>query len=159
MNYKYILIVCLLILITIFYNISEKYDTNECDKNCGNYNNSNGKLDNKKEINNCLKCDECGVYTLEDNSKSCTNGTREGPLFIKNYIKWTYGKENIEKIPDIEVNNIETNDNNILIKMDQQVKEDKKEINKLIIPSPTLLVNKNRDKELDELIKFLTNKI
>jgi len=43
--------------------------------------------------------------------------------------------------------------------MDQQVKEDKKEINKLIIPSPTLLVNKNRDKELDELIKFLTNKI
>jgi len=55
MNYKYILIVCLLILITIFYNISEKYDTNECDKNCGNYNNSNGKLDNKKEIKKNIK--------------------------------------------------------------------------------------------------------
>lgn len=63
-----------------------------------------------------------------------------------------------EKITDVEVNKNKTNYNNILNNLGQEVQEDKKEINKLIIPSSSVL-NNNTDKELDELLKFLINKI
>lgn len=99
MKSKYILIGSLLILIIIFYNVSENFDINRqnCDENCGKYNNTNNKLDNKTEINNCLNCENCGVCTLGDNSKTCTNGTRDGPIFLQNCVKWIYGKENMGK--------------------------------------------------------------
>jgi hypothetical protein len=61
--------------------INKRENLNDCEiVNCGEI----------KDENKCLKCDNCGVYTDIRNYKYCTNGNKNGPLFLENWKIWKY---------------------------------------------------------------------
>ena len=135
----------LILLIIIFYNISEKF-SDTCDGNCGKYNNSNNKIDTNTEANNCLKCSNCGICTLEDNSRLCTNGVKEGPFFVQNCVKWNYGIDNSNPTPTINNNIINNNNNN-----DNDNDNDKEQLKNLMIKR-IQLINDNINNEFNDLM-------
>ena len=78
---KYILLFILLVLIILLLIINYKENLNNCEIiNCGDI----------KDVDKCLSCDNCGIYTDRRDYKYCVNGDKDKPLFLKNWKSWQY---------------------------------------------------------------------
>ena len=80
-------IIIFVIILSIIYFINSKLTDNKIENlnnceiiNCGEI----------KDEDKCLECDNCGVYTSRRDYKFCINGSKDGPLFIKNWKIWKY---------------------------------------------------------------------
>ena len=73
-------------------NFEEDYDTNNC-MNCGN-----------NSLDQCMSCSTCGICHDGRGNARCVNGTKDGPLFQSDCIKWDHIDNNIS--------NYNFNDNN-----------------------------------------------
>ena len=80
MIFYIILIVLVLILILLVIknkeNISSSCDITNC-----------GKIKYEDE---CLSCDNCGIYTDRRDYKYCTNGNIDNPIFLEDWKSWQY---------------------------------------------------------------------
>lgn len=77
MEIKYIIIAIVLLLLICLPSQNEKYGPF-----CGNC--------HDLTFEECLKCTNCGICTLDSGCKKCIQGDESGPYYHDNCIDWEY---------------------------------------------------------------------
>jgi len=77
-----VIILLIILLVIIYFKSKIKEAFYLCtEQNCGIL-----------DVSGCLECEHCGVMTDNKKNNHCVNGNKDGPMFIRNWIKWKYLK-------------------------------------------------------------------